>query len=50
MELSKNEQKVLEILREPVEFQTITIKKAKYGKIKRITVHTEDDVILEETV
>jgi hypothetical protein len=48
LQLTKNEITVIETLRETTPFLSITIKKADYGKIKRITIHRENDVVLED--
>jgi len=50
VEVTPHEFKVLEVLREPIEHETITIKKDKYGRIKRITIHREHDVYLEDKI
>jgi len=48
MDLTKAEIKIIEVLREPLAHETITIKKNVDGRIKRITIHREHDVYLED--
>lgn len=48
--VSLNEMKVINALRETIPFLSITIKKGVHGNIKRITIHKEMDVFLEEKI
>lgn len=46
--LSAIEIRIIKVLREPIDFETIEVRKSKNGKIKRITIHREHDVHLED--
>lgn len=48
VEVTINEMAVLNALREETPFLSVTIKKGTHGNVKRITVHRENDVFLEE--
>ena len=48
IDVSPQELAVIKALREPTPFGTITIKKSIQGTVKRITIHREEDIFLEE--
>ena len=49
-QLTKIESKIIDVLREKVKYETFNIKKNHHGAFLRVTIHRENDIIMDDNL